>query len=319
MREIWETPFGNAALKIERAKKHIADIEQRLLTANDAYELSMGIHADTGKQFIYYGLSKESKYIRGDLALMIGDAIHNLRCALDIIYRDTLKRLSPSGFDSTRTKFPVSDTKKHLETTLTKTAKVDATSPLFDFMVNRLRSYDANEGGDFYIWAIHRLDIHDKHQLLIPVLNILAIDGVELEQEDRTIDYLTIVLTSHLPYRKVVPLGCKFKNYGQATFQVKFRDGIPAEGRDVIPTLKQFAQKTERVVRDLQRVKNCPVTASSSLVETVIVSQVYYCRRKPLNPDNFFTEYGWGYPQATKWLHIRRKAAHGRPPPVANV
>jgi hypothetical protein len=29
MREIWETPFGNAVLKIERAKKHISDIEQR--------------------------------------------------------------------------------------------------------------------------------------------------------------------------------------------------------------------------------------------------------------------------------------------------
>ena len=78
MREIRETPFGNAFLKIERAKKHISDVEQRLLAANDAYEFSMGMHAETTKQFLYYGLSKESKYVRADLALMVGDAIHNL-------------------------------------------------------------------------------------------------------------------------------------------------------------------------------------------------------------------------------------------------
>ena len=254
MREIWETPFGNAALKIERAEKHISDIEQRLLTANDAYELRMGIHADTGKQFLYCGVAEESRHIRGHLALMIGDAIHNLKCALDIAWADTIQRVSPAGHNR-ETKFPVRSNLHDLESVLTKTAKVDATSPLFDFMVNRLGSYDANKGGDFFVWAIHRLDIHDKHQLLIPVLNILAIDGVELEHEDGTIGDLTVVLTGPIPYQREVPLGTKLKKNGQASFQVRFRDGITAEGRDVVPTLKQFVQQTKRVVRSLQRIR----------------------------------------------------------------
>ena len=91
MREIWETPYGNAVLKIERADKHISDIEQRLLSSKDPYHLSLGIHADTGKQYLYYSLAE--KYIRAQLALMIGDAIHNLKCALDIAWIDTTQRL----------------------------------------------------------------------------------------------------------------------------------------------------------------------------------------------------------------------------------
>ncbi len=112
MREVWENPYANAILKIERADKHIADIEQRLSASQDAYYLSLHIEANTGKQFLYYRLAE--KYIRSQLALMIGDAIHNLHCALDIAYRDTLQRLSPSGFDSERTKFIVGNDRSTL-------------------------------------------------------------------------------------------------------------------------------------------------------------------------------------------------------------
>jgi hypothetical protein len=246
MLEVWENPYANAILKIERADKHISEIEQRLSTSQDAYHLSLYFNASTGKQFILYNLAE--KYIRSQLALMIGDAIHNLKCALDIAWADTVQKLSPSGYNA-KTKFPVRKDRQNLESVLQKTGKVLPDSPLFKFMVDGVKSY---EGGDSDIWAIHRLDIHDKHHLLIPVLNVLSINGVELEQENGQVDCLTLALTGPIPEWIEVPLGSKIKNYGHATFEVKFRDGIPAEGLEVIPTLRRFSAKTLKIVRTLR-------------------------------------------------------------------
>jgi len=186
MPEIWENPYANALLKVERADKHISDIEQRLSSSQDAYYLSLHVNASTGKQFVLYSLTE--KYIRAQLALMIGDAIHNLKCALDIAWADTVQRLSPAGYNP-EIKFPVRNNRHELESVLQKTGKILPESSLFKFMVESVKSY---QGGDADIWAIHRLDIHDKHHLLIPVLNVLSIDGVELQQDNGQVDCLPL-------------------------------------------------------------------------------------------------------------------------------
>jgi hypothetical protein len=74
---------------------------------------------------------------------MIGDALHNLKCALDIAWIDTVKRLSPTGYNP-ETKFPVRKNRQDLESVLEKTGKVLPDSPLFRFMVEGVKSY---EGG----------------------------------------------------------------------------------------------------------------------------------------------------------------------------
>jgi len=109
------------------------------------------------------------------------------------------------------------------------------------------------EGGDKDICAIHALDIDDKHHLLIPILTLVGIDGVELENEDGTIDRFTIAVTRHNFYRAPVPLGSKFKNHGEVRFKITFREGISTHNLGVVPTLIRFSKKTLRVVRGLQR------------------------------------------------------------------
>ena len=135
---------------------------------------------------------------------------------------------------------------------LQKTGKILPDSLLFKFMVESVKSY---QGGDADIWAIHRLDIHDKHHLLIPVLNVLSIDGVELEQENGQVDCLTLALTGPIPEWIEVPFGSKLKKYGHATFEVKFRNGILTEGLEVVPTLRRFSAKTGEIVFVFQRMQ----------------------------------------------------------------
>ena len=140
---MWDHPFGHALLKVERANKHITDINKRLSTSSDTNGPSMHVYAKTGEQFIYYGLTDGA--LRSDIALIVGDAIHNLKCALDIAYRETIRSMSPDGYNPSRTKFIVGDNRKHLESSLTKTAKIPANSPLFKFLVEDVKSY---RGGD---------------------------------------------------------------------------------------------------------------------------------------------------------------------------
>jgi len=181
---------------------------------------------------------------------MIGDAIHNLHCALDMAWREVVKRVSPAGFDASRSKFPVCKSRHELESALVRTVKLDSTSALYRFMVDAVKSY---KGGDSDIWAVHQLDIHDKHHLLIPVLNVLSINGVELEHENGQVDCLTLALKGPIPGRIKTPIGSKLKNYGRATFEVKFRDGIPGEGLEVVPALRRFSAKIKEIVFRLRR------------------------------------------------------------------
>jgi hypothetical protein len=247
---IWENPFANAHLKVERAKKHISDIEKRLRTSPDMYAPCLNHDGQTGKQILYYGLS--DRMIRADLALLMGDAIHNLKCALDFAWCGAVAKLNPGAFNLSHTKFPVFSTRKELESALTNKRKVASGSPLFDLLVNRVKSY---EGGDSDIWAIHRLDIDDKHHLLIPLVSLVSIDGVELENKDGTVDRFTYVPGTYpsLPYRLEIPDTSHVKSNGEVTIRVTFGEGPLGDDIEICSTLRRFSAKVLQIVRILQR------------------------------------------------------------------
>jgi hypothetical protein len=206
----------------------------------------------TGEKFLHYGL--EDRYLRSDLALITGDAIHNLRSALDIAWVDTVNAIGRGATGWTHFPIGPDKPKNWLEGCL-KGVGIDDTSRVFDFIVNDVKCY---EGGDSDILALHVLDIDDKHELLIPLLAATGVTGVELENEDGPIDRFDIVLTRfNAPgisstYRHPVGLETKLKNHGEIRFQITFGKGIPTEKLEIIPTLNRFSDKVWEIVRRLQ-------------------------------------------------------------------
>jgi hypothetical protein len=89
---------------------------------------------------------------------------------------------------------------------------------LFDFIVEGVKCY---QGGDGDIWAIHRLDIDDKHHLLIPLINLVSIDGVELENKDGTVDRFNYVPGAYpsAAYKLEIPDGSYVKSNGDVTLK----------------------------------------------------------------------------------------------------
>jgi hypothetical protein len=248
MPDLWENPFGYALLKIERANKHISDIQERLSTSVDAYPPTLKIDSKTGEQYLYYVLSDRT--IRSDIALMAGDAVHNLWCAFDYGWSGILKSFSPQAIGRYN-KMPFGNDRRHLETTLTKTAEIDPASNVFRFLMDTLKPY---RGGDWDVCALHDLDIDDKHKLLTPILQVVAINGVELQDEQGRVDIRSLgAVKRFVGYRIPVPSGTHVKNNGKASLQVVFQNGTPTEGLEIVPTLRYLASKTQRLIRALQR------------------------------------------------------------------
>jgi hypothetical protein len=251
MKRVWETPYGNAMLKIERANKHIDEFKERLFASSDRYGPSLYMNGNTGEQILYY--SPSDGFLRGELALIAGDAVHNLRSALDIAWVEIVNTVGKGATGTTYFPITLHHPRKWLESVLTENAGIDPSSRIFHFLVNDVKGY---KGGDGDILALHNLDINDKHFLLIPMLTNTGVKGVELEYPDGTADIFDIILPADgSPYQRVVPLESKLKNHGEVNFCVTFGKGTSCENLEIIPTLETLSQKVWEIIRWLQRMK----------------------------------------------------------------
>lgn len=247
MPEIWENPFANAHLKVDRANYHIDEIGMRLKASSDSYGLGMHIIGSTGERTLGYYYSDRS--LRPDLALIVGDAFHNLHSALDIVWGGAVGNLSPHAVGN-YTKFPIypEETRDQLKDRLLR-KQLDPR--LIDLVVDGVKSH---REGDADILGLHKLDIVDKHVLLAPMVTATAIEGVEIENEDGSIERLDISIPPRpRSYSKVVSLETRLKNHGEVRFNMTFREGTPFEKCEVVPTLKRISWKVSRIVRALQR------------------------------------------------------------------
>src|SRR5450631_1618298 len=124
--------FKDSRLKIERAEKHIADIKSRVRALHESQTSSIEMHVAAGGETLKYEFDDTSALT--DIALMLGDAIHNLNCALDYAWLQTVERLVPSAVND-RAKFPVYKTINELEGSLKKANVQTAPPALFHFMM----------------------------------------------------------------------------------------------------------------------------------------------------------------------------------------
>ena len=165
-----------ARAKIERANVHIGDVERRVNALEQTDTAVVEIHPEHGTERLTHTLD-ESGF--DQIALVTGDAVHNLNCALDYTWLQTIRKLAPANV-SDKAKFPVFKAIKELEGNLRK-GHIDTTCPaLFNLMIDDIKSCD---GGNPAIWPIHCFANRDKHRLLIPVLAEGHINGIEVQDE----------------------------------------------------------------------------------------------------------------------------------------
>src|ERR1700761_2257317 len=212
-----------AHLKIERADHHIADLESRVDSLKARLTVEAHVDASNGLEYIKCDFASiEDKAAFDRLPVIVGDAIHNLRCALDYVWLETVQRLIPDG-EWARTKFPIYPTPELLKRQL-RSLQIDTSAPkFFSFLLDEVRPYD---GGDFAIRAVHILDNGDKHRLLTPVIQYSSIGDILVERYGEIHEGFTSATTDPPPlYVGPFEKGIHIKNPGKAAFTVMFHEG----------------------------------------------------------------------------------------------
>lgn len=240
--------FEPSRLKIKRAVQHIEDLNALLKTFADSDFYSIHIEKDikTGTNHLRAEIDTLS-FPNNIAALTIGDALHNLRSALDFLYYATV--LACGGTPSNWTRFPVRDTREELAACIKSALEHKRISlQIHDLILSTVKPYKA---GNYTLWAVDDLNIRDKHQLLIPVLKAMLFQGVRLKDDQHTIipiDLYVMDESGSMKLRELVDKNLTVQDKGHATPNIFFDIGIPFEGQPVSQTLSGIAVEITRTI-----------------------------------------------------------------------
>jgi hypothetical protein len=154
--------IGGLLAKLERADKHIFDLTELRDDWKEGEEDRIGIEDDPNTRDRIYKVINIPP-IPEDIPLITGDAVHNIRSALDHLAHAlmVLSKRSPGPFD--RVQFPIAVNSKKFETVKTR---IKGARPEAIKAIEGIEPYGGGAGE--ILWHLHSLDIIDKHRLLIP-------------------------------------------------------------------------------------------------------------------------------------------------------
>jgi hypothetical protein len=244
--------FQGAILKIERAEKHIRELNTFMesFTSSEMHSVEIvkgeAWYIDSELQITIH---KPQEELRNKAALIIGDVYHNIRSALDILWFEIV---SPTGLQTKYTRFPILDTREQL------IAKVDSalekgqiTAIVHEFVGDVVKPY---REGNFALWSIEEANIIDKHQLLIPNVSMIGIVGVRI-QNDKEIIEMPPIFTESSFRRRANHFGFdsfgtnpKVLDQGRPSLGYAFDLGHPQEGKPVLPTLNAVTKEVTRTI-----------------------------------------------------------------------
>lgn len=250
-------------LKFQRAREHVAELERRVREFIDSkpFEVYEEEEQATGDLVTRVRIHRQPP---AELGLVIGDIVHNARTALDHLAWQLV--LAGGNEPSDTTAFPISKSRDAFLATVNDRLK-GATKQAIS-TVKKLKPY---RGGDERFWRLHRLDIEDKHHLLILVgaaHRNLVVSMSFLGTEDMPrVDFPPVAIK---PGDRQYPLqdgtvlfrdpraareadqGTVGTQYG-FTIELAFSDNTAVAGETVMPTLPNLVEEIRQLVDPLIR------------------------------------------------------------------
>lgn len=241
--------FRGTKLKIERANQHIGELASalRFYLQTDFYRLSIEKNAEGSDVLTLETVGT----LPPQVPLIIGDALHNLHSALDHLAYEIVA--STGRTPSRQLFFPFAGSRDELIETL-HDGEIEAAAgrALIDLIVDTVRPY---KGGNDALYGLHRIDIVDKHKLLVPLVSIAALRNVSGEDSNGSrFQGMTLMVGEGGKLNAIAMSGTmKITDYGVPAFAVMFGKGEAFEGDPVIPTLHQLTQLVSGVVDTIEK------------------------------------------------------------------
>ncbi len=245
--------FKGARLKIERADHHIGDLETQFAAFVDAnpYTLAVGSNPETGQPAIRIKFRQD---IPPEWALVIGDAIHNLRSSLDHMTWALVDH--DGGVQDRYLKFPTGDNRINFEASC-KGIKTPSQSIKDVFIA--LEAFEGGKGNALY--ALHALDNVEKHAILMPVVRAAKINKLTIFSADNvpivTMENCTFIGGAG-PFSNIANIGpgchVELDNDTKATPDIFLGKMNPVmENLRVIPLLRKLRSETAEAIDSIAR------------------------------------------------------------------
>jgi hypothetical protein len=213
------------------------------LASSDHYELFVDQDPQTGNGRLNFRVTKP---LPDEMALIIGDAIHNLKSALDIAVNEIV--FAKTSSYSKHTRFPVYETRESLIAAMNGGTIKPASPETASLIVDVIKPY---KGGNDIIWNLHELNIADKHRLLLPIIQVTSITDVTVESDaGKLIDngtFIADMIGISISQRDMRNL--KITDQGKATFDIRFDKILtPVAFESVFPMLRKFTEEVSSIV-----------------------------------------------------------------------
>lgn len=258
------TAHGNTAwkdsggIKIERAKELIQELRREIeaFHGGNPYQLIASTEPESGDHVVRVHILRAPPARWGAL---IGDAIHNVRSALDLLVWQLV--LCNGSVPGKHNAFPIYDTLADFLNGYARQLRGVATPA-----VKMIRSLNPYEAGNRTLWLLHKLDIIDKHRVLVPAYSSVGTTIIDmtvgirkLMPEAESLPPMPIGLNWADPscpvqegeelwrvkadQREDVDLHPKF------TFTIALAPGTPVKkGISIVALLEDLTSETQRVV-----------------------------------------------------------------------
>jgi hypothetical protein len=241
--------FRSPRLKVKRSRDHIRELGAMLdeYVARKPYSLDV---KETKDGCDYNIISTEEMPL--DVPLIIGDAIHNMRSALDILACDLVEM---NGGNTKNVYFPFSYDANGLEEEIRRKNFKKAGADAENLLKTKIKPYAS---GNPLLRALHDLDIEDKHRLVIPVMKMSRVSELTMMDEGSQIIEMKNVVFHGFTDALIRYSGGNLNiiSKGEIDPVVVFRVDQPIiGGNPVMKVLGDFARITEEVIEAFEELK----------------------------------------------------------------
>jgi hypothetical protein len=177
-----------------------------------------------------------------DIPLILGDAIHNLRTSLDFVATEIT---STANKPVRYSKFPFRETRREVIAAINGGLVKAAPPTVIGAILDEIKPY---KGGNDALYALHDLDITDKHLLIVPTMSIATVTGVNLKYGGVTMANCTFIVEGGRKIRMAggppagPSLDLQIQNKGKPTCEIIFSQVGTFYMEPVVPTLHQLSQ-----------------------------------------------------------------------------
>jgi hypothetical protein len=158
--------FRGSELKLDRAEHHVIELHNLMkrFVQLQTYKVVADMDLDPG--YISWVARGEEVMAHDNFAPIIGDAIHNMRDALDLAVSALMRQ---AGQSDEHVYFPTAKSRNDLQETIAKRAKKQPfPGDLVRVLETIVQPYIGGNG--YLLRTLHALAIMDKHRLIVPTI-----------------------------------------------------------------------------------------------------------------------------------------------------